>query len=493
MVWENAWFDERGAIRLDDTRQAVVGPQGELMGFDEWLDALKPILGRHRLERLLRAEIGSAEFTAKRGDAVYCVRARRRAGAIELLNATAEEYAARRALLCEMLRTAGALCFEYDADLDELITACGKDERVIPAFSQGEYGPLVRAALAAKARSGSVELDLGRAWYTKVAAVADGPRKYVGALIPDSAHALHLDRRAELSYTGFWDEERRRFERYKLLGEDAGGLIVDYDPAADTLLCTIFMEDGARVENSVENCRSCLGIYDRIAPESREICRRHALRALSGPTSCAFEFRANFGEGHRWYRARYVSAVDGAGNVCRVVAQAEEIEEEMADRADLIRCAYIDEVTGLYNRRAAQQRIMEALAGRRASRYDALFVIDVDDLKQINDSRGHLEGDAALRLVADAISAVFRESDVKGRFGGDEFIVYMRGFMDPALPGVVAARLMSRLSAEGGVSCSVGAALAAQDARFEDLFVRADRALYQAKAEGKSGFALSRE
>jgi diguanylate cyclase (GGDEF)-like protein len=245
------------------------------------------------------------------------------------------------------------------------------------------------------------------------------------------------------------------------------------------------------VDGYLANLSEC----GRIAPESHEICRTNMLRALNAPTSGCFEYRADFfGEGYHWYRLRYVSAAGADGGVYRVVGRADEIEKEMADRADLMKSALTDAVTGLYNRRMAQRLIESALAEPVMHRCDALFVIDIDDLKRINDTYGHLHGDAALIKVADAIRAVFREEDVKGRFGGDEFIVYMRSFTDPALPGAVARRLMNRLAANRGeVSCSVGVALVKEKSRFEDVFARADGALYQAKRASKRCFAMSGE
>ncbi len=463
------------------------------MSYDEWLDLVAPDRGRHRLEGLLRAEIASAEFTARRGSAVYCVRACRRKDAIVLSDVTHEEYAFQSAVMREVLRSTGVICFCYDAELDELTAACPDGDQVIQNFSEGEYGPLVRTVLASGAYSGSATTDFGRLWYTCVPVGCDGFRKCVGALIPDRpGEQSDLDRTGILAYTGSCEEERRRLERYRLLGEVAGTVTFDYDPMADTLVYTAYPADGMRVESSVRGYLKNLTACRRISPESHEVCRTNMQRACSAPTTGSFEYRADFfGEGYRWYRVRYVSAADPGRGVYRVVGRADEIEKEMADRADLMTIAMIDAVTGLYNRRAAQRLIETALAESIPGRYDALFMIDIDDFKRINDTRGHLEGDAVLLRVADAIRSVFREEDIKGRYGGDEFIVYMRSFADPALPAAVARRIMNRLSVDRDeVSCSVGVALVKDEASFEDVFTRADGALYRAKNASKSCFAM---
>jgi diguanylate cyclase (GGDEF)-like protein len=93
-------------------------------------------------------------------------------------------------------------------------------------------------------------------------------------------------------------------------------------------------------------------------------------------------------------------------------------------QAELGNLALTDELTGLYNRcgfMALAERQLKL--GHRSGRGMLLFVVDVDRLKQINDSFGHLEGDRALKRTADVLEETFRDSDVVARLGGDEFAV----------------------------------------------------------------------
>src|SRR5713226_630351 len=93
----------------------------------------------------------------------------------------------------------------------------------------------------------------------------------------------------------------------------------------------------------------------------------------------------------------------------------------LAEMGDL---ALVDELTGLYNRRgfmAIAERQLKV--GRRSGRGMLLFFIDVDRLKQINDSFGHAEGDRVLKHITEALQKTFRDSDVIARMGGDEFVV----------------------------------------------------------------------
>jgi diguanylate cyclase (GGDEF)-like protein len=163
---------------------------------------------------------------------------------------------------------------------------------------------------------------------------------------------------------------------------------------------------------------------------------------------------------------------------------------------DLWSASRTDPSTGLANRRLLQAEVADALGqhGRRGTPV-SLLLIDVDGLKAFNDVMGHAAGDAALRLVAEAIRATSRASDLAARWGGDEFVLVARG--TPAFGAIeLADRLRATLrrllqedenSALPQVTVSIGIADVerAGCARAEALFFAADRALYQAKALGR--------
>jgi diguanylate cyclase (GGDEF)-like protein len=152
-----------------------------------------------------------------------------------------------------------------------------------------------------------------------------------------------------------------------------------------------------------------------------------------------------------------------------------------------------DELTGLLNRRGALAAAREALALSAAS-YAAILV-DVDDLKGINDTHGHAGGDEFLVKVADAMRTSVREKDVCARLGGDEFLVFATGCdLDAATE--IARRILSKVyasdSARGahfGVSIGVCVSPRAE-ADFDALYRRADQALYRAKAAGRNRYVV---
>jgi diguanylate cyclase (GGDEF)-like protein len=154
-----------------------------------------------------------------------------------------------------------------------------------------------------------------------------------------------------------------------------------------------------------------------------------------------------------------------------------------------------DELTGLYNMRGF------AIAGNRlfgqATRYGrpaSLLMIDCDDLKHVNDTHGHQAGSRLLRQVANAVQAELRATDVPARYGGDEFIVLLpetppKGALDVAerIRNIIAARPLAIDGNNIPATVSIGVACYPEDGRTLDaLAVRADRALYQAKQEGRN-------
>ncbi len=157
--------------------------------------------------------------------------------------------------------------------------------------------------------------------------------------------------------------------------------------------------------------------------------------------------------------------------------------------------AETDELTGRYNTRgfaiAANRLFGQATRyGRPAS----VLMVDSDNLKQVNDSHGHDAGNRLLRQVANAVQAELRATDVPARYGGDEFIVLLpetppKGAMDVAerIRGAIAARPLALNGQQITASVSIGIACYPEDGRTLDaLAARADRALYQAKQEGRN-------
>lgn len=162
----------------------------------------------------------------------------------------------------------------------------------------------------------------------------------------------------------------------------------------------------------------------------------------------------------------------------------------------LVRFAQTDPLTSLCNKQYTQESIDLWLKSDACTGIQAMLFMDIDCFKEINDTYGHSVGDDALRFVGQALRQEFRSSDIIGRVGGDEFVIFMRNVPVKQVVRLHAASLSKRLkSAEipgldkGILHCSIGIAYAPEHGgTYHDLTLGADKALYQTKERGRDGF-----
>lgn len=153
--------------------------------------------------------------------------------------------------------------------------------------------------------------------------------------------------------------------------------------------------------------------------------------------------------------------------------------------------ADLDSLTGVYNRRGLARRFFEEAAHlRRTNEPISVCVLDMDNLKRINDEKGHTAGDAAIKDMARVLKDNRRDYDIVARFGGDEFVIIF-----PEVEGenaLVAAGRLQQAMREAGlvVTCSIGVAQTDGLYDWETLYNRADVAAYAAKKRGRDRVLL---
>ena len=173
------------------------------------------------------------------------------------------------------------------------------------------------------------------------------------------------------------------------------------------------------------------------------------------------------------------------------------IDEEKIAQLELQNKAERDSLTQLFNRCTFENSI-EALLEKMPYEQHALFIIDVDNFKMINDTFGHQYGDQVLKEIAETINATFHKDDMKGRIGGDEFTVCMQNVLSLQVVLQKARQLSDALCIkrrknhlEYVSSVSIGIALYPQHgSNYFTLFEKADNALYTAKQSGKNQFSI---
>lgn len=184
--------------------------------------------------------------------------------------------------------------------------------------------------------------------------------------------------------------------------------------------------------------------------------------------------------------------------VCRDISEKKKSQEKLIKQADILRYqAHHDLLTGLPNRILFAQELKKGISEAKAREEElALFFIDLDQFKQINDSLGHGIGDKVLNLVADRLRQISDEQHILSRLGGDEFTVIMKQVADKNALQVFAHAILDAvkepLFVEGNklyTSISIGISLYPKDGKeSDDLLKYADAAMYKAKEEGRNNY-----
>jgi diguanylate cyclase (GGDEF)-like protein len=178
------------------------------------------------------------------------------------------------------------------------------------------------------------------------------------------------------------------------------------------------------------------------------------------------------------------------------VATHEDITEQRRSEAKIAHMAHHDALTDLANRVLLNERLEDALTRVHRNEIVAIHHIDLDQFKAVNDTLGHPAGDKLLKMVADRLRRLVRESDTIARMGGDEFAIAQVAIADPADATDLAQRIIKSMSEpfdidgrQAVVGASVGIAVGPGDGSSpDDLLRNADLALYRAKGDGRGTF-----
>lgn len=313
-----------------------------------------------------------------------------------------------------------------------------------------------------------------------------------------AAYALRGNRRQMEELRHQQQALRTSEARYRLLMEQSQDIILEYD------LRTRLVAYHENAQQLGEELLRGVNFLQRLVEHGvvypEDAGQLHAaLRRVTQNSCCEqVELRLKLaGEDYRWYRMILACVTDSDGAPCKVLVRGQDIHEQKLEQEQLSHQAQRDPLTGLYNKRATFQEVSRILACDPGGVH-AMLIIDLDNFKQANDRYGHALGDQLLTAAAQSMSDTFRSSDILGRIGGDELMIFCRQVGSEAVALRQADRLCQRFRQLGqecgtlmNTSCSVGVAMAPiHGSDFQQLYQNADSALYRAKAAGKDGYAL---
>lgn len=269
-------------------------------------------------------------------------------------------------------------------------------------------------------------------------------------------------------------------KRYRLLAENAAHVVFRLDQHGLFSFCS----DGVRLGLGLSPS-DLLGsaLRDLVHPEDIRVLHEiteEAASELFGPA----QLRLRTGDGaYRWAELTGRRVPDGAG----LVGGWRDVTTEVHAQQALEAKARHDDLTGLFNRSEIRTQLHQML--QRGSKVSVLYV-DLDNLKDINDTHGHAAGDRALLVTTQRILGRLRDGDLAGRIGGDEFLLLLSEDRDPlATAHDILSTVEAVIPSDTGPltsTVSIGLAKRSPADTVDALIARADRAMYQAKTAGRN-------
>lgn len=198
-----------------------------------------------------------------------------------------------------------------------------------------------------------------------------------------------------------------------------------------------------------------------------------------------------------WMRIDAYTFLSSEDKCIHMFTYRKNIDEDKKRALQMTKRAETDEMTGFYTRAAAERCIGKVLSENEDAMY-AFFLFDIDNFKQANDRFGHVFGDMVIKEFTAVIREHFRENDILGRIGGDEFVAFLpaENLETVEAKAKEISLSLSRTFTDGvsswKMSASIGVAVAPRDGKdFVSLYKNADAALYETKQRGKNGYTIS--
>lgn len=224
------------------------------------------------------------------------------------------------------------------------------------------------------------------------------------------------------------------------------------------------------------------------------------IKAAETDNSCDFKNGVNLEIRSELFRCKSSPILSAIGDSCGNVYTFQNVSEETRRQKQLAYAAHHDALSGLYNRVAFDKALNQAIETAADTAF-AVFYLDLDHFKALNDFAGHAAGDEALKAIAEAVSRCLPKDAIFARLGGDEFAVLVRDFAIEAVEkiagdAITAVQTVDPGYAVGGprLGCSIGITFVDDPSmNASDVLAEADDACYAAKSSGRNRFSLFTE
>lgn len=292
---------------------------------------------------------------------------------------------------------------------------------------------------------------------------------------------------------------QQSLERHQIIMAQSDDIVFEWDMISDTVTCTNKWQAQFGYNPMNNEFSTRISSYSHFHPDDLPTFIERMRDLKHGSDYQEIELRIAKSDGrYLWCRIRATAQYGIDGKPFRAVGVIINIDAEKRAALALKSKAERDALTKLLNKNASHQQVEDRLANRLPDEQTALLILDLDNFKQVNDHHGHLLGDSVLTQAAAEIQRFFRSDDIVSRIGGDEFMVYMSNIPSRDLVARRCASLIESFRSlfanqlpDCGLSCSIGVAFSPDHGtEFQELFQRADMALYRAKAQGKNRYAF---
>lgn len=283
--------------------------------------------------------------------------------------------------------------------------------------------------------------------------------------------------------------------RYKIVAEQSESIIFDYNPKDKSIYLNSHFERkfGYTIKG---NLFDYIDKYHIIYKNDRD---KFLSLAVEDKEYNETEIRLKKADGqYIWCKLRITTIMGENNKPSRLIGKIIDVDESKREKIKLIEKTRRDFMTGVYNRQTTESLINEVIQ-KNSKSLAAFLLIDIDNFKNINDRLGHMQGDNVLTEISEEIKLIFRSSDIIGRIGGDEFVVFIKDIYEENHAVKKAKEILETIrymqkDKPYKVTVSIGIAFFDKDgSSFKQLYINADKALYCAKDKGKNTYELYRD